>query len=86
MLGLSSSFTRAKASFGVERQVVMCFWHSTLVGDVFLAFDSRMQHGTGIERQFASSNLKKSMNHYILLEISGCLLSNAIKSVPFGVL
>ena len=58
MLGLSLSFTRAEASLGVKRQVVTCFWRSTLVHDVFLAFDSRMQHGTGVERQFASSNLE----------------------------
>ena len=58
MLGLNLSFTRAEASLGVERQVVTRFWRSTLVRDVFLAFDSRMQHGTGVECQFTSSNLE----------------------------
>ncbi|QHO34796.1 uncharacterized protein DS421_9g270070 [Arachis hypogaea] len=47
-----------EASLGVKRQVVMCFWRLTLVCDVFLAFYSRMQHGTGIECRFASSKLK----------------------------
>ena len=56
MLGLSLKFTRVEVILGVERQFVTCFWRSTLVRDVFLAFDSRMQHGTGIERQFTSSN------------------------------
>ena len=83
---LSLNFTRAEASLGVKRQVVTCFWRSTLVCDVFLAFYSRMQHGTGVERQFALSKLEKSMNHYILLESSGCLLSNSVESVPFEVL
>ena len=86
MLGLSLSFTRAEASFGVERQVVTCFWRSTLVRDVFLAFDSRMQHGTGVERQFMSSNLEQSMDYYIFLESSECLLSNVVESAPFGIL
>ena len=86
MLGLSLSFTRAEASFGVERQVVTCFWRSTLVRDVFLAFDSRMQHGTGSERLFKSSILFQSMDYYILLESPGCLLSNAVESAPIGVL
>ena len=58
MFGLSLIYPRAEASLGVERQVVTCFGHSTLVRDVFLAFDSRMQHGTGVERQFTSSNHK----------------------------
>ena len=86
VLGLSLSFTRADASFGVKRQVVTCFWRLTLVCDVFLAFYSRMQHGTDVECQFASSKLKQSTNYYILLESSGCVLSNAIKIAPFGVL
>ena len=76
----------AEASFGVKRQVVTCFWRLTLVCDVFLAFYSRMQHGTGVERQFASSKLGQSMDYYIFLESSRCLLSNAIESAPFGVL
>ena len=86
MLGLSLSFTRAEASLGVKRQVVMCFWRLTLVCDVFLAFYSKMQHRTGVERQFASSKLGQSMDYYIFLEIPGCILSNAIRSVPFRVL
>ena len=56
MFGLSLNVTRAEAYLGVERQVVTCFWRSTLIRDVFLAFDSRMQHGTGVERQLTSSN------------------------------
>ena len=58
MLGLSLNVTRAEAYLGVERQVVTCFGRSTMVRDVFLAFDSRMQHGTGVECQFTSSNHK----------------------------
>ena len=83
MLGLSLIYTHAEAFIGVERQVVTCFGHSTLVRDVFLAFDSRMQHGTGVERQFTSSNHDKSMDYCIFLESSGCLLSNAVESAPF---
>ena len=74
MLGLSLSVTRAAALSGVERQVVTYFWRSTLVCDVFLAFYSRMQHETGVELQFTLSKLKQSMNHYLLLESSRCLL------------
>ena len=85
MLGLSLELSRVEISLGVKRQVVMCFWHLTLVCDVFLAFYSRMQHGTGVEHQFVSSKLELSMDYYILLESFGCLLSNAVKSVPFGV-
>ena len=58
VLWLSLSFTCAKDSLGVKRQVVTCFWRLTLVCDVFLAFDSKMQLGTGVERQFLSSNLE----------------------------
>ena len=86
MLGLSLSFTLAEASFGVECQVVTCFWRSTLVHDVFLVFDSRMQHGTGVERHFVSSNLGKSMDYYIFLESPGCLLFKAVESATIGLL
>ena len=86
MIGLSLSFTRAEASFGVERQVVTCFWRSTLVRDVFLAFNSRLQRKTGVQRPFASSTLGKIMDYYILLESPGCLISNVIESAPFEVL
>ena len=86
MLGLSLKFTRAEASFGVERQVVTCFWRSTLVRDVFLAFNPRLQRRTGVQRPFASSKLGQSINYYILLESPGCLLSNAVESAPFRVL
>ena len=86
MLGLSLNVTRAEALSGVERQVVTCFWRSTLVCDVFLAFNSRMQHGTGVERQFVLSKLRQSMDYYILLESPRCLISNAIGSAPFRVL
>ena len=86
MFGLSLIYPRAEASLGVERQVVTCFGRSTLGRDVFLAFDSRMQHRTGVERQFVSSNPEQSMDYYILLESSGCLLSNAVESAPIGVL
>ena len=79
-------FTRAEASSGVERQVVTCFWRSTLVRDVFLAFNSRLQRRTGVQRPFASSKLVQSMDYYIFLESPGCLLSNAIGSAPFRVL
>ena len=58
VLGLSLSFTRAEASLGVKHQDVTSVWRLTLVCDVFLAFYSRMQHGTGVERQFASSKIK----------------------------
>ena len=86
MLGLNLKFTRAEASFGVERQVVTCFWHSTLVHDVFLAFNSRLQRRTGVQRPFASSKLVQSMDYYILLKSPGYLLSNTVESAPFGVL
>ncbi|QHO11902.1 uncharacterized protein DS421_15g502310 [Arachis hypogaea] len=61
----------------------MCFWRSTLVRDVFLAFNSRLQRRTGVQRPFASSKLSQSMDYYILLENPGCILSNAIGSAPF---
>ena len=86
MLGLSLNVTRAEALSGVERQVVTCFWRSTLVCDVFLAFNSRQQRRTGVQRLFTSSKLGQSMDYYILLESPGCLLSKAIESAPFGVL
>ena len=86
MLGLSLKFTRAEASFGVERQVVTCFWRSTLVRDVFLAFNSRLQRRTRVQRPFASSKLGQIMDYYILLESPGCLISNAVESVPIGFL
>ncbi|QHO34627.1 uncharacterized protein DS421_9g268560 [Arachis hypogaea] len=86
MFGLSLIYPRAEAYLGVECQVVTCFGRSTLVRDVFLAFDSRMQHGTGVECQFTSSNLEQSMDYYILLESSGCLLFKAVESAAFGVL
>ena len=55
MFGLSLNVTRVEAYLGVERQVVTCFGRSTPGRDVFLAFDSRQQHGTGVEHQFTSS-------------------------------
>ena len=86
MLGLSLNVTRAEVLSGVERQVVTCFWRSTLVRDVFLAFNSRLQRRTGVQHPFASSKLGQSMDYYILLESPGCLLSNEIESAPFRVL
>ena len=74
------------AVLGVQRQVVTCFWRLTPLCNLFLAFNSRMQHGTGVECQFASSKLGKIMDYYKFLESPGCLLSNAIESAPFGVL
>ena len=59
MLGLSLKFTHARASFGVEGQVVTCFWRSTLVLDPFLALDARFGQKAGVERQFTSSILGK---------------------------
>ena len=75
-----------EASLGVERQFVTCFWRLTPLCNLFLAFNSRMQHGTGVERKFASSKLEQSMDYYIFLESPKCLLSNAVVSTPFGVL
>ena len=86
MLGLSLNVTRAEALSGVERQVVTCFWRSTLVRNVFLAFNSRLQRRIDVQRPFASSKLGQSMDYYILLESPGCLLSNAVEIAPIGVL
>ena len=84
--GWDLSFSRAWAVSGVKHQVVTCFWCLTPTCNLFLAFNARMQHGTGVERQFTSSILEKSMDYYILGESPGCLLSNAIESVPIGIL
>ena len=78
--------SRGEVILGVERQFVTCFWRSTLVCDVFLAFNSRLQRRTSVQCPFASSKLRQSMDYYILLERPGCLLSNAIESVPFEVM
>ena len=80
------SNSRAEAICGVERQFLCQFGRSTLVLDPFLALDARIGQKAGVERQFASSKLEQSMDNYILLEIPGCLVSNAIKGVPFGLL
>ena len=84
--GRDLSNSRAEAICGVERQVLIHFWRSTLVLDPFLALNSRIGQRAGVERQFTSSILGQSMNYYILLESPGCLLSNAIRSAPFRVL
>ena len=86
MFGLSLSVARAEAICGVERQVLINFWRSTLVFDPFLALNSRIGQRAGGERQFASSKLGQRMDYYIFLESPGCLLSNAIGSMPFRVL
>ena len=57
MLGLSFNFPRAEAICGVERQVLIHFWRSTLVFDPFLALNSRVGQRAGVERQFVSSKL-----------------------------
>ena len=77
---------RAEAICGVERQFLCQFGRSTPVFDPFLALDARIGQRTGVERQFTSSILVQSMDYYILLESPGCLLSNAIGSMPFQVL
>ncbi|QHN86358.1 Protein TIC 62 [Arachis hypogaea] len=46
-----------EAICGVERQVWIHFWRSTLVFDPFLALNSRIGQRSGVERQFASSKL-----------------------------
>ena len=79
-------FTRGEVILGVERQFVTCFWRSTLVRDVFLAFNSRLQRKTGVQRPFASPKRGQSIDYYILLKSPECLLSNAIESAPFEVL
>ena len=84
--GWDLSFSHAWAISGVERQVVTCFWRWTPTCNLFLALNARLQHGTGVERQFTLSIFAQSMNYYILLEIPGCLLSNAVGSASFGVL
>ena len=78
--------TRAEVILGVERQFVTYFWRLTLLCNLFLAFNSRIGQRAGVERQFASFKLGQSIDYYILLEIPGCLLSNAIESASFGVL
>ena len=75
MLGLSLNVARVEASSGVEHQVVTCFWRSTLVRDVFLAFNSRLQRRTGVQRPFSSFKRGQSMDYYILLESPGCQLN-----------
>ena len=77
------SVARAETICGVERQVLCQFGRSTLVLDPFLALDARFGQKAGVERQFMSSILGQSMDYYIFLESPGCLLSNAIGSVPF---
>ncbi|QHO15459.1 uncharacterized protein DS421_10g295100 [Arachis hypogaea] len=86
MFGLILIYPRAEAFLGVERQVITCFGRSTPDHDVFLAFNSRQQHVLGVQRQVTSSISKQSMDYYILMESSGCPLSNAVESAPFGVL
>ena len=86
MLGLSLSVARVEVLLGVERQFLCQFRRSTLVLDPFLALDARFGQRAGVDRQFASSKLRQSMDYYILLESPGCLLSNAIRSTPFRVL
>ncbi|QHO11096.1 uncharacterized protein DS421_15g495200 [Arachis hypogaea] len=76
-------FPRGEVFLGVERQFVTYFWRSTLACNVLLAFNSRLQRRTGVQRSFTSSKLGQCMDYYILLEIPECLLSNAIGSVPF---
>ena len=83
MFGLSLSVACAEAICGVERQALIHFWRSTLVFDPFLALNSRIGQRAGVERQFASSKLGKSMDYYIIMESPRCLLSNAIGSAPF---
>ena len=84
--GWDLSNSRAEAICGVERQFLCQFGRSTPVFDPFLALDARIGQRTGVERQFTSSILVQSMDYYILLESPGCLLSNAIGSMPFRVL
>ena len=86
MFGLSLIYPRAEAFLGVERQVITCFGRLTPTCNLFLAFNARMEHGTGVKWQFTSFIFEQSMDYYILLESSGCLLSNAVESAPFEVL
>ena len=86
MLGLGLSVAPVEVLSGVERQLLCQFGRSTLVLAPFLALDARFGQKASVKRQFMSSILGQSMNYYIFLESPGCLLSNAIGSMPFRVL
>ena len=76
---------RVETFSGVKRQLSCQFGRLTPSFMPVPAFNAGISEAV-LPRRFGPSNLGQSMDYHILLESSECLLSNAVKSAPFGVL